>query len=847
MNSLLSKASRRFLILHPWQLGLAILGITLGVAVVIAIDLALESSLLTFEQTGKVFSGKTTHRIVAADGGLDEHIYSRLRTQTGIQKLSPVLRGRVYLPGNSEKQVLLYGIDPLAEQSFNTVWQANTNHNNNLITRLISEPNTVLISRKLAISLKLQAGDALTVKSSSGERRLTVIALLSPDNPLIELALQNTLICDIATAQELLGWYGKLTAIDVIIDDKNNQKIDQITDLLPANALLTTPENQKRAMQQMTQAFSINLRALGLLSLLVGMFLIYNTMTFLVVQRRSLLGRLRCIGVTRKQIFKLIYLETTALSVLGSICGIALGVVLGQGLLHLVSGTIDNLFYRIDQVNLWVTSEQIFKGFILGVVASWAAILLPALEATRVAPASVLRRSQLETGVTCINRFVAGAGTVLIVIGLGLSWLSGKSISFGLAGLFLLIFGFALWTPLLTWIVMAFIERIGKARFGILGRLPPRMVNAEISRTGIAIAALMIAVSATIGIDLMTGSFRQTVEQWLQTTLRADLYISLSGNSVDAEKPGKDRLLKMNLANLPDVAKLSSVLHTQVIVEDHITRVSVFELNDLSKAGFIFKQGEAKQIWPRFIQPHTVIITEAYAYFNGLKIGNMLNLQTDKGLLAFEIIGVYADYSGDRGHLAMSRDNYLRYWPDLGYSGIGVYPTENAQLDILKNRINALLTGQQQLLSNHDIFTASMRLFKQTFSITDKLRWLAATIAIVGVFSALMALQFERTRQLGVLRAIGVTPKQLTVLIGTETGLMGLTAGLFALPVGFIVAYLLIHLIYQRAFGWTMVFYFHPSTLLQGIILAFCSALVAGILPALKMARTKPAEALRYE
>jgi len=158
-----------------------------------------------------------------------------------------------------------------------------------------------------------------------------------------------------------------------------------------------------------------------------------------------------------------------------------------------------------------------------------------------------------------------------------------------------------------------------------------------------------------------------------------------------------------------------------------------------------------------------------------------------------------------------------------------------------------LLKPYQTVKSEQAIYKVSMQMFEQTFRITETLRWLAAIIAFVGVFSALMALQFERTRQFGIFRAIGMTPVQLTRLISIETGLMGLVAGLFAVPVGFIMAYLLIFVVYQRSFGWTMAFHFDAGVVFQGLILAFVAALLAGVLPALKMAHTKPAEALRTE
>jgi len=458
-----------------------------------------------------------------------------------------------------------------------------------------------------------------------------------------------------------------------------------------------------------------------------------------------------------------------------------------------------------------------------------------------------MARSQLESG---SRRLIKTAGLIsfaLILGGLGMALFSSKSINLGLVSIFLILLGFGLLTPVLTLLLMKLIERLFGRFLGILGRLPVRMVSAEISRTGIAIAALMIAVSATIGMDLMIGSFRQTVAQWLHSSLPADLYVALPGEKMTTGKALADHRLKEKIAGLDDVQMLSSALHTKLIADDQLTKISVFELNEKSKEGFIFKHKVDDDLWYRFENQPMVMVTEPYAYHHAIKVGQKILLKTDQGELPFEVIAIYADYSGDQGHLAISRQNYQRYWPDLGYSGIGVYAREGADLKQLESRVSQLLTAQQSVKSNQEIYKASMIVFEQTFTITEALRWLSAAIAFVGVFSALMALQFERTRQLGILRAIGITSRQLTVLIISETGLMGLVAGLLAIPVGFIVAYVLIFVVYQRSFGWTMAFYSDSGVLCQGVALAFVAALLAGVFPAMKMARTKPAEALRTE
>jgi len=849
MNSLLDRASRNFLWQHPWQLVLAIVGIALGVAVVIAIDLAIESSLKSFNQAGKTLSGTATHRIIASDGGLDEKLYTRLRVEHGIAHLSPVVTGYVKLAQPDQESFKLIGIDPFIEKSLHSGWQSDQQKSSSqdYVTRLLTEPNTVLLSEKTAQRLHLKINDKLTVVTDQGKQQLHVIGLLTGNDAVSEQMLAKLVITDIATAQELLGLFGRLSSIEVLIEKEAPETLAAIQKVLPGTALLVSIDSQAESLREMTRAFSINLKALGLLSLLVGMFLIYNTMTFLVMQRRRLIGSLRLLGVTRQQVFKLIIGEAMLLAIIGTLLGIALGVALGQGLLYLISGTINAIYFRIDAVSLQVTPLQVVKGVLLGISATLLAVLPPAFEATRLSAVKVLARSQLESSSRRLIKAVGLISSVLIVGGLSMALFSGKSINLGLASIFLILLGFGLLTPVLSLLLMKLIERLFGRFLGILGRLPVRMVSAEISRTGIAIAALMIAVSATIGMDLMIGSFRQTVAQWVHSSLPADLYVSLPGEKMTADKVQADHRLKEKIANLDGVKMLSSALQTKIIADDKLTKISVFELNEKSKLGFIFKHKVDDDLWDRFENERKVIITEPYAYHHAVTRGQNILLKTDQGDLPFEVIAIYADYSGDQGHLAISRQNYQHYWPDLGYTGIGVYAIKGVDLKQLESRISKLLTAQQTVKSNQEIYKASMIVFEQTFTITETLRWLSAAIAFVGVFSALMALQFERTRQLGILRAIGITSRQLTVLIISETGLMGLVAGLLAIPVGFVVAYVLIFVVYQRSFGWTMAFYSDSGVLYQGVALAFVAALLAGVFPAMKMAQTKPAEALRSE
>jgi putative ABC transport system permease protein len=246
MNSILNRASRNFLWQHPWQLVLAIVGIALGVAVVIAIDLAMESSLKSFNQAGKAYSGTATHRIVASDGGLDEKLYTRLRVEQGIAHLSPVVTGYVQLAQPDGGSFKLIGIDPFIEKPLHSGWQNGQSDNSSpdFLTRLITESNSVLLSEKTAQRLHLKINDQLTVVTDRGQQQLKIIGLLTFNSAVSEQVLAKLIITDIATAQEVLGLFGRLSSIEVLIEKQAPETLAAIQKALPGTVLLVSIDSQ---------------------------------------------------------------------------------------------------------------------------------------------------------------------------------------------------------------------------------------------------------------------------------------------------------------------------------------------------------------------------------------------------------------------------------------------------------------------------------------------------------------------------------------------------------------------------------------------------------------------------
>jgi putative ABC transport system permease protein len=849
MTPTLLKTSLRHLLKHPWQVGLAILGVALGVAVVVSIDLANSSARQAFALSTETVAGRTTHQVVGGPNGLDEAIYRKLRIELGVRSSAPLVEGYAAAPDHPGLTLHILGIDPLAEEPFRpylAVGGANPPDRAEFFT----VPGAALISADTARANGLKIGDGLRLRIGARVERATIVALLEPADDASRRALDGLLIADIATAQEWLGRVGRLSQIDLILPEgETGQALaERVAAALPPGVQLTRPERRTEAIQQMTAAFELNLTALSLLALIVGMFLIYNTITFSVVQRRSLIGTLRCLGVTRGQIFALVLAEALVVGLVGALLGLALGVALGRGLVALVTRTINDLYFTVSVREVATGAGPLIKGFLLGLLATLAAAAAPAFEATYTPPRTVQRRSSYEERVRRAVPLVAAGGALLLALGGLLLAIPSKNLILSFVSLFALTLGAAALTPLVTLLLMRAARPALGALFGLLGRMAARDVTASLSRTAVAIAALMISVSVTIGVGLMVGSFRHTVIQWLDASLRSDVYVSApspASNRPDSPLPPE---LIERFSAAPGVARARRYRRVTVDSPDGPTTVIALDVAEPDRRSFQLADGDTATVWAGFARGEA-LISEPLAYRRGLRAGDTLTLLTDRGERAFRVAGVFYDYDSDRGVAMIDLSAYQALWDDRAISSLGLIAAPSQDVDALVQRLRSM-AGADQLLnirSNRALRQSSLEIFDRTFAITTVLQLLATIVAFVGILSALMALQLERARELGMLRANGLTPRQLWGLVISQTGLMGLTAGLLAIPVGVMLATVLVYVINKRSFGWTLLFRLDGGLFAQALLVAVVAALLAGLYPAWRMSRTSPALALREE
>lgn len=836
------RASLRYYARQPWQFILTIVGIALGVTMVVAVELATGGAQRAFDRSLEVLTGTATHRIVSQGGALPEVVYVDLR-RAGFRDIAPLVEAYARARGET---LHILGVDPFVEGGFRDHLRGGEDGD---VTGLIAHPATAFMAAATAARLGIAPGDALPLEIGAAQITLTLAGLLEDGEA--AAATDGLLVTDIATAQEITGMIGRLSWIDVRLPpgEAGVRAQRQLARALPAVATLVPAESRGHALRQMTSAFHTNLRAMSLLALLVGSFLVYSTMRFAVIQRRERFGLLRLAGVTRGGILVLVLAEALAMGTLGTLIGTIAGILLGTGLLDLVTRTMSDLYFTLTVTRLELTPTLLLHGAVPGIAAALAAALLPAHEAAAALPAAALRRSVLEDR----SRRNARRGAVLAVIAFaaGLACLAGseRSLAAAFAGLFLLVLGAALLTPLAVTALVRCAATLLRGSRSTTLRLALGGIPASLSRTGAALAALAIAVATTIGVALMISAFRAAVDDWLQATLQADIYVS-APSSGSRSSPGElDANLQQRILDHPGVAVASRGRLLNLETANGITELFVLELPPTVQPWHRLREA-VPDVWTRFRAGEGVLISEPHAWRHALGSGDRLTLPTQDGERSFPILGVYQDYRGGSDQVLVPRRLHLRIQDDTAIGSLGVYLAADADADTVLRDIRALVAGSAtpaRVQSAADLRALSLTIFDRTFTVTEVLRLLALLVAIAGVLGALLALQLERRAALATLRMLGFTPGGIFALVTVQSGIMGALAGLLALPTGALMAIVLVQVINVRSFGWTMETRMDPGVLAQGFAAAVIAALLAGLYPAWRAARATPAGALRNE
>ena len=852
----------------PLRTALTIGGVALGVSASVAVRTANVDVLSSFEQAVLTVAGPTTLEVAGGEAGLDERLITHLRTVPGVTTVSPViLQTAVQMRRDQPEQAIqVLGLDLLAE--FNTrgfrVSQPTTERQ---MLDMI-HPDSVFIGEKLATEWNLSVGDEVHLLIGTGSCRCRVAGILHGESDQ-RSSWERLAVMDIAAAQVTFGMVGLVDRIDLVTDP--NLSVDEVAEnvrtVLPPHVTVERPVNRTSQVEQMISAFRLNLTVLSWVGLLVGMFLIYNTMAFAVAQRRREIGIYRAVGMTQGRVALLFLIEAGLFGILGGVVGSLAGMVLAQQLVALLSRTISDLYVPVSaggSESLWAGPwfTMGVEGVLIGCAVSMIGAIGPSVDASRTATVRALAPGDYEASQQLRVGRLALMGCALLGLAGFLSWpgpIQGVPVLGYMATLCLLA-GLACLAPLCVTRGSGHHRSIGPTTGlpGVMRTIAVEHASRNPGRNGVTVSAFMVGLAIMIGVLVMVRSFRHTVEVWVADTVLADVVVApslwLRGTEIGTVGRSLPPAWTTILSSIPEVAAVDTYRDVRITVQGHRVAVVSRDLRLHAQwSQYLVRNGDSSEQLNRAAEIGGLLVSEVLADRLGVREGSVLDIMTPSGVRRFPIVAVFYDYSTDGGKLLMDRTLYQSLWHDEFVTVFPVYLHERASLDRVRARITEQLSVVTKgglpplVISNTELRKEILEIFDRTFLLTYVLEAIAVVIAMLGIVNTLITSVLERRQEFATLRAIGGSSGQIQQLVLWEAiylGAIGIVLGLIG---GGLLSLLLIKVINRQSFGWSIQMIIPIGSLLQAVALAVLATLVAGYFPARWAARQPVVEGLRDE
>ncbi len=828
MIRLFARLILRPLTAEPVRTLLTVLSVALGIAVVLAIELASDAAAGSFRSSLETVAGQADYEVTAV-GGLDESIYAKLSQLPFAIKIRPRIENHAVL--DQPRQTLpLIGIDLVAHA---------------LDTKTAPPPSriapgTLLPSVILATASGHQPGDTITLRVNDHDHQLTVTAVIKSDTAFA--------IVDLGLAQQLLNLPGKL---DRLLIDAPESLEPQLKQALPPGLTLAPFGARTEENRKMLTGFRSNLIILSYIALVVGAFLIYNTISVSVVRRRSEIGILRALGITRSTVLTMFLAEAALFGLAGIAVGVPLGRLMAEAAVSAIGATVQNLYVSSQPgaiaLTLFPSLKAILAGLVVTLVAAWA----PAREAAGIAPVEAMARGRkdYDAGLNQYRQLAFAAACAAAAYFAALVPPIGRRPLFGYLAAALLVLSASLATPAFVHFTTRITRDLLKHLLGVEALLASQSLDAALRRTAVLIAALITAVAMLVSVGIMVGSFRETVIQWIDSQLQADIFLRPAVPASADRFPTLTNGIAERIQALPMVAMVDQFRAYPIYFRGLPVTLGSGDANVVRRRGaFKLLEGDPEAAYAAMLNSDSVIVSEPFVNKHGVHLGDTLNLPLGEQIHALKVVGIYTDYSNERGYIIMHRARLLRYLPDPAPSNLAVYLKPGTNLPQAQRAIAATLADARVLiLPNQTLRREAVLIFDRTFAITYALELVAVFVAVVGVAGALLALVIDRRRELSLLRFLGAARAQIRKLILCEAGLIGLLSVTGGVILGGFLSLVLVYVINKQSFGWSIQFHIPIAILLAALIIIFTATLLAGLYPARVALSLNPIEVIHEE
>jgi len=842
----------RPLLREPGRTSLTILAIALGVAVVLAIDLAGGAAAGSFRSSMETLAGDNDFEI-RASGGVPESVVGTLATLPYALRVSPRLEDYAVI-ADTKKPLPLIGLDLVAEGSAYAQSESqiaaelqSQNAAKNLFEHL-GDADAIWVGSSLGYKI----GDRIDLLINDQVRNYTVRGVYPDSN-----GNESAIVMDLAAAQRALKRYGRVDRILLKVPQTPSLEDWQqrLRSVLPAGIEVRPQGASTNENRRMLAAFRWNLRLLSYISLVVGAFLIYNTISVSVVRRRPDIGIVRALGASRGVILSAFVGEAACFGLAGALLGLPLGRFMASGAVRSMSATVESLYVSSRPGAIELNAASVLLALAIGVGVAVASAYSPAREASQVSPVEAMARGRREYDVRVHKTRDLWLALLLgstAVAASRVPAIAGKPILGYLAAI-LLVVASALAMPAFVAGLTSLSSNLLGRFFGVEALLASRSLAASLRRTAVLVGALSTAIAMMTAVGIMVGSFRQSVVLWMSNQLPADLYLRPAGSPAADRHPTLSLGLAEDIAKTPGVVAVERLRAYEISYQGMPATLASADHNVLDVIRWYphseFISGRPQQqVLPELRHSNTVVVSEPFTYKHHLKTGDFITLSLGATQASFRIADVYYDYSSERGSILMDRQTMLRYLPDPAPSNLAIYLAADAPLETVRAEIEKAAAGHRVLMfSNRDLRAEAVRIFDRTFAITYALEAVAVIVAVMGIAGALLALVIDRRRELGLLRFFGAASGQVRKLILVEAGLLGLLANFAGLTLGFALSLILVYVINKQSFGWTIRFHWPVQVLLGALTVVYTATVLAGLYPAQVAVRLNPLEVVHEE
>jgi putative ABC transport system permease protein len=860
MLRLLRTISWRHVARHRLRTALTFFGIALGVAVIVAIAVVNRSLTTSFQSTIDQIAGKAVLQVANGESGIAESLFPIIRDTPGVKDAAAAVEGFLPVAGAPGERLFVYGVDFLTDFTVREHQFVESGFALDQALDFIARPDSIAVTESFSRRLNLPVGAALTLLTSEGKRQFTVRALLKEQGTATVFGGSFALM-DLPVAQRTFGKQNKLDLVDLTIEEGETVEAVQrrLRERLRGGAEIERPSKRGEQIELLLTSFRVGLFFVSLIALFVGFFLIYNTVSVSIIQRRKEIGALRCLGMKRSALLGLIVAEALLLALGGSIIGALLGAVLARAALVAVGETVGNLFSLMGLVQGELSPRELGLALASGIAVAALAALHPAWEAVHVSPLESVRQAAWQPAgrgkkawPNRVALFCFVAAPALLLVAPRVDGAVAK-FSVGVVGMLVFLLGLAALCPAIITFAVRRLQR-STPSLPTLSWVEVRLASDSLIRnpirSGITVATMVISLAAIFTIASFVNSVRGSLLAWVDQMVTADLIVSSGARTAGPKNVPLGEDLLPELATIPGIEVIDLYRLIRSTYQGKPILIESFSARDSARVRTLpMAEGDGNRALREMAEGKGVIVSESFQNKFGTRSGDRLELTTPAGKISFRVLGVYIDYSSDSGSVLVDRALYKKYWHDELLDAFDLWLEPGADQGKIIETIKQRHGERYELfISTHgELRDAVVKIMEQSFVVNYAVEIVAVVVAIFSVINTLLASVLDRTREIGVLRAIGATQAQVRRIVIGEAAWMGLIGGALGLFAGTVMAYH--HVVYntKQLTGWTFQFYYPYEVALLSLLAAVVLCIVAGLAPARQAAALPIVSAIGYE